>query len=75
MKRVCCDLSTLRSRGERHQKAWVMLRKKLKREPVTVSGCAPSDDFRIVGGAGAEPELCKVRIGVSEVEAQVRERY
>ena len=52
-----------------------MLRKKLKREPVTVSGCAPSDDFRIVGGAGAEPELCKVRIGVSEVEAQVRERY
>ena len=52
-----------------------MLRKKLKRGPVTVCGCTPSDDFRMVGGAGAEPELYKVRIGVSEVEAQVRERY
>lgn len=75
MKRVCCGLSTLRSRGERHQKAWLMLRKKRKRGPVTVCGCTPSDDFRMVGGAGAEPELYKVRIGVSEVEAQVRERY
>lgn len=52
-----------------------MLRKKLKRGPVTVSGRSYTIHFRMNGAAGNELEPYKIRIEVSEVETQVRERY